>query len=240
MISSVQNPTVKALSKLQQKKYRQKMNQMIVEGEHLVLEAKRYGRVLDTYTIDQAKYPEATLLSPHVMKKITDTKNPPQVIAVCEVPRTSLVTERVLILEQIQDPGNLGTLLRSALAFDFKTIILDQCVDHLNPKVLRSTQGAVFRLNMIEMSVETFIDKNPHTILATHVSQEKKLTKPISLPIALILGNEGQGVKKSTLDRADYWMHIPTKHVESLNVSVAGSILMHQWSENALNPLIKG
>jgi len=241
MITSVNNETVKDLAKLSQKKYRQKHQQMIVEGIHLVEEALKNNLVIDLYaTKAYDRFNSVTLVSPHVMKKITEAKNPPTIIALCNIPKPEPVGNQVLILEHVQDPGNLGTLLRSALAFDFKTVILDECVDYLNAKVIRSTQGALFNLNIIQSSVAAFHDEYPHTLLSTHVSKEKPLNGKLKHPFALILGNEGKGVQEATLNQSDYWLNIETSSVESLNVSVAGSILMCQLSEHALNPLIKG
>ncbi|MFU8786452.1 MAG: TrmH family RNA methyltransferase [Candidatus Izemoplasmataceae bacterium] len=229
MITSVDNPTIKKLAKFQQKKYRDLEKKFIVEGEHLVLEALKANVISEVYsTIDHPKFRHATKVADHVMKKITDTKNPPKIIALCHQKISTNISDKVLILEHIQDPGNLGTLLRSALAFGFETIVLDQTVDPYNPKVLRGTQGAIFKLSLLFEDTVSFKEKNKkHTLYATHVKDKKSsLSKPIP-PFALILGNEGQGLKDETIAIADYTISIPTETVESLNVAIAGSILMH-------------
>ncbi len=227
MITSVQNQKVKAYTKLQQKKYRDQQKQFIVEGEHLVIEAVKAHVALEILgTETNTRFTNLELVSEAVMKKITATKNPPKIIAICKQQFPTFLSDKVLILENIQDPGNLGTLLRSALAFDFKTIILDQCVDLFNPKVIRATQGALFQLAYFYQDTETFKLNNPkYKILITSVTKTINQTKP-EPPYALVLGNEGQGIKPQTMKLSDHRLHIPTTQVESLNVSVAGSILM--------------
>jgi TrmH family RNA methyltransferase len=122
----------------------------------------------------------------------------------------------------------LGTLLRSALAFGFTTIVLDDTVDLYNPKVLRSTQGAIFHLSFLTMSATTFKENHPdYTLIATAVHGNATTTKPKG-KYALILGNEGAGIKDETLALADAFITIPITTMESLNVAVAGSIIMHQ------------
>ncbi len=231
MITSVTNSVVKNLTKLQLKKYRMLTQQMIVESKHLVDAAHAYGSVLAVYaTVPFEAYPNAIILSEHVMKKITNTKTPPTIIALCEIPQNTDIHARVLCLENIQDPGNVGTILRSALAFGFKTVILDQCADPYSPKVLRSTQGTIFKLSLMFMSIEQFSQNHPnYQMIAT--SKEPVLNQVIpSPPLALMLGNEGSGLSPKSLALSDHQLWIQTAEVDSLNVAIAGAILMHQLS----------
>ncbi len=234
MITSVTNAVVKNLTKLQLKKYRMLNQQMIVESKHLVDEAHAYGSVLAVYaTAPIAAYPNAIILSEHVMKKVTNTKNPPTIIALCEIPQRTEVHPRVLCLENIQDPGNVGTILRSALAFGFKTVILDQSADPYSPKVLRSTQGAIFKLSLMFMSIEQFIKTHPnYQMIATAKEPVLNPTIP-SPPLALMLGNEGSGLSPKSLAMSHQQLWIQTAEVDSLNVAIAGSILMHQLSPSS-------
>ncbi len=233
MITSVNNPLIKSTAKLQQKKIRDESNTYIIEGEHLIEEAQKKGLIKTIFTTnDKTKYKEAVLLSPHVMKKITDTKHVPPFAAIVYKHEAKHIGPQVLILEQIQDPGNLGTLLRSALAFNFTTVILDDCVDLYNPKVLRAAQGAHFHLNILTQSFETFKHNQPHSIIATGL--KGTTLKPHKSPYALVLGNEGHGLKPQTLNQADSIITIPIQHIDSLNVAIAGSIIMHSLSQNEL------
>ncbi len=223
------------VAKLHQKKYRDETKQFIVEGEHLVIEAQKAHVVIDIYALEaMPRFSNAELVSEAVMKKMTNTKQAPKVIAICKQQFNQFLSDKVLILEHLQDPGNVGTLLRSALAFDFKTIVLDDCVDIFNPKVIRATQGALFQLSFLSMDVEAFNKKYPrYQLLVTAVDKTARHPRPIP-PFALVLGNEGQGVKAATKKLSNQSVHIPTVNVESLNVAVAGSILMQALSNETI------
>ncbi len=235
MITSLSNPRMKDYAKLTKKKYRDATNMFIVEGEHLVIEAARAGVIREVIALSShPDFKQATLVNEAVMKKITDTKTAPRIIAVCNFALSDTLHKRVLLLEKVQDPGNMGTLLRSALAFNFRSIILDDCVDILNPKVLRSTQGAIFHLAVRYTDAQTFKKTHPeYTMIATAITQKGSPSYP-SEPFVLMLGNEGQGLEPSTEALADTTVHIPTETVESLNVGVAGSILMQALTQKRI------
>ncbi len=229
MINATQNPHVKKARKYHQKKYRHKDKRCLIEGFHLLEEARRKDCLETVFLLEpHPEYPTANLISETVMKHLTDSKNPPPAAAVAIIPETQTTGKQVLILEHIQDPGNVGTLIRSALAFGFDTIISDESADFFSPKVLRSTQGAVFHLQLHHMTVATFKQKNPaHTLIGTALSGEASAPRKIPTPYALILGNEGAGLKTETLNHLDHTVMIPMRTIDSLNVGVAGSILMY-------------
>lgn len=228
-ITSVNNSIVKDTVKLHQKKYRDMLDLFIVEGYHLFEEASKFNVIKHIFTTDKTiKGDNVYHVTNSVLTKLTKTKTPQKVLCVCYKMKKVKISNKVLILEGIQDPGNLGTLLRSALAFDFKTIILDNTVDLYNDKVIRSTQGAMFYLDIIEMSALDFIIKHPE-YLVYGTSLNGDLLKDINKreKMALILGNEGQGVTKEILKKTNKNITIKTTDVDSLNVGVAGSIIMH-------------
>ena len=147
-ITSVNNQLIRDMAKLHQKKYRDELGLFLIEGFHLYEEALKMDVIKTIFTTDDIIQGHNVIhVSQSVLEKLAKTNNPQKIICVCEKFKRENVYDRVLILEGIQDPGNLGTLLRSALAFDFKTIILDKTVDIYNDKVIRSTQGAMFKLN---------------------------------------------------------------------------------------------
>jgi TrmH family RNA methyltransferase len=232
MITSVSNDKIKELMSLRQRKYREELNQFVVEGQHLVDEAIKLGIVKGIYTNleSYANLPYSFLVSEEVMKKITEVIEPQGVIAICQKPALKPLSDRILMLDHLQDPGNFGTLLRSALAFGFETILYQDSVDPFNSKVLRSTQGAIFRLNLIETNLLLFIEDHPeYTIYGTALKNAVSLT---TIPrsdskIAIILGNEGSGVNELILQKTVANIFIDIEAVESLNVAVAGSIIMH-------------
>ncbi len=229
---SPNNPRVKALAKLKMKKHRDHIGRFLVEGDHLVEAALHAGATDDVFVLEGVEaFPEATVLSRLAMQKITGTKNPPKALAVCDHTPPVQIGDKVLILEHVQDPGNVGTLLRSARAFGFHTVVFDAACDPYSPKVLRATQGAIFDLAIVKMSVAEFAQTHPnHRLIVTAPSGGEAPQKPLP-PYALVLGNEGAGITPMTMDAAAMRVSVPTEGVESLNVAVAGSVLMHALSD---------
>ncbi|MCR5706298.1 MAG: RNA methyltransferase [Acholeplasmatales bacterium] len=232
MISSLTNKRVKELCLLKTSKGRKSSGQFIVEGRHLVNEAKALGILVEVYTTDEAL--EGELVSKEVMKKLCNTDTVVNQIGVCKKIESNVIADRVLILDGVQDPGNLGALMRSAKAFDFNTIFLGTgTVDPYNDKVIRSSQGAIFKLSILEGDVVDFINSlKGYEIYSTNVKngvsvdEIKKAQK-----CALILGNEGNGVSDRVNSLGLKNLYIKISNTESLNVAVAGSILMYEMSK---------
>ena len=229
MITSLTNSKVKELCKLNTSKGRRESLLFLVEGEHLVAEAKALGLLKEAYTIDSNL--EGELLSIPVMNKICNTKSTVKQIGVCYIKNKSDLSDKILILDGIQDPGNMGALMRSAKAFNFNTLfIADGCVDIYNDKVIRSSQGAIFKLNFIYGDKIEFINSlKDYKVYGTNVCNGvnvKDLKKEDK--VALILGNEGQGISKEINDLGLNNLYIKLDNTESLNVSVAGGILMYE------------
>ena len=232
-ISSKDNPIIKNLIKLyQNKKERDESNLFIVEGYNLVEEAFKAGVIERIYSIkDEEIYENYVQITPDLLKRITDTITPEGIIAVCKKKNSSKLGNKVLYLDRLQDPGNVGGLLRSALSFNFDTIVLDECVDLYNPKVLRSSQGSFFNLNYSNVSLDELKNEG-YIILGTSMhSTPLNEFKNEYQKIVLILGNEGNGVRKEYLESTDINLTIPMNKMESLNVCVAGSILMYELNK---------
>jgi len=229
-ITSLNNNIIKDAAKLHQKKYRDMHNLFLIEGEHLYEEAIKFGIIKHVFTVDRSLTGENVFhVTNQIIDKISKTKTPQKVVCVCHKVDNKEILDRVLILREIQDPGNLGTLLRSALAFGFKTIILDNSVDLYNDKVIRSTQGTLFNLNIIEMSISDFMQKNPnHLVFGTSLNGTPLNKIDFPEKLAIILGNEGSGLSSDILEKTHQNISIKTSDVNSLNVGVAGSIIMHQ------------
>ncbi len=229
MISSLTNDTVKKLVKLNTPKGRREAKEFIVEGPHLVKEAKEAGVLIKAYTVDGSL--EGEIVTDAVMKKICNTSSVVSQIGLCKMVHKAEVTDRVLILDGIQDPGNMGALMRSAKAFGFDTIFLcDGCVDIYNDKVIRSSQGAIFKLNFIYGDKIWFIKSlKDYKVYGTNVVNGISIEQAtFNDKVALILGNEGKGISKEINDLNLNNIYIPLKNMESLNVSVAGGILMYE------------
>lgn len=242
VITSLDNEKVKMFKKLQKKKYRDEYNLFIVEGEHLAIEAFRAG-VLEELILEEGT--DLPFSSPYgyysreVLSKISAMDNPSSVMALCrkrDRDGEEVEGNRILVLDDVQDPGNLGTIIRSALAFGVTTIVLsEETVDLYNPKVLRATQGMIFHTNIIVRNVYDWvrmIKASDFRVYGTCVDggvDVKSLTPEDKEKFVLIVGNEGNGVKRRILDLCHENLYIKMNaDVESLNVAVATSILLYE------------
>ena len=235
MITSLTNERIKEYAKLNQNKYREEKGLFIVEGPHLVEEAKKLGLLVEVITTLPTV--EGLLVNDAVMKKISNTVHPVKVLGICKMLKKSEIKDHVLVLDTISDPTNLGTLLRSAVAFGFDTVFLSNgCVDCYNDKVIRGSQGAIFKVNIIKGDLLEFLSKikKTHQILGTNVRIGEDVSKvQIKPKMAVILGNEARGMCEEANQYTDSNLYIKMFNTESLNVSVAGSILMYEISKKA-------
>ena len=238
IITSLENNKIKDLVKLQSKKYRDSTNMFLVEGVHLVEEAYKSNLLKEVFVVEGDSFNidvPITYVSSEVMKKISTTDTVIDVVALCEkLDNKEIIGNKILLLDDIQDPGNLGTIIRSSVAFNVDTIILSpNTVDLYNSKVLRSTQGMFSHINIITMdlydAINTIKSRNI-TVYGTNVNNGLDV-RSISdtSSYALIMGNEGNGVKKEIQDMCDKNLYIKmSNNTESLNVGVACSILLYE------------
>lgn len=225
MISSRNNERIREISKLQQKKYRDESNLFIAEGFNLVDEAKKHDNVVCVFEV-------GVDVTQDVMDKMASYQGN-KLLAVVKKSNKSELSDRMLLLDNIQDPGNLGTLIRSAISFGFNTIVLDNCVDPYNPKCVRATEGAIFKINIIFENLKDLINKlNDYEIYGTALRNGVPLSNiKFNNKVAIILGNEGKGVRDELLAMTNKNVFIEMKNMESLNVSIAGSIIMYEVSK---------
>lgn len=237
VITSLDNKRIKNLAKLLNKKYRDETGLFLVEGEHLVIEAKRAGYLIEVIKCEDYEMDfdvTTTIVTYDVIKKLSNTLNPQRVIGVCKKLDNKDIGNKVLILEDIQDPGNLGTIIRSSVAFGVDTIVVsNNTVDMYNDKVLRSSEGMIFHIDIVKMDVSECIDKlheEGYEIYGTKVDGGTDLRDvTVGDKYAVIMGNEGAGVSNSTLDKCDKYVYIPmNSDCESLNVGVATSIILYE------------
>lgn len=240
LITSINNQTIKELDKLKQKKYRDLEQRFLIEGEHLVEEAEKSGVLEKIILLENSEYSsklEKIYVSKNVMKKLSSLDTPPNIIGVCKMLSKKELGKKVLLLDDIQDPGNLGTIIRSSVAFNVDSIVMSlNTVDLYNPKVIRSTQGMIFKINLIKDDLGQVIEKLKSKnipIYTTNVNGGENI-KNINTTdsYGLIMGNEGNGVKDEISTLADRKIYIPmNSKVESLNVSVAASILLYELGD---------
>ena len=230
MITSRQDPSIKKYLKLKQKKYRDLENQFLVYGHHLVEIALKRGNVEQIITSDENA--SGLLVSSEIMDEFSQTETTLDILAVCNKTENIIKSDKILILDDIQDPDNAGALIRSASAFGFRHIIFsNRSADFYNEKTIRASKGAIFDVYHERVQLPNKIKElkeEGYTIVGASAHGDIKVeTRPKKL--ALVLGNEGAGISKEITRLLDIETTIEVENVESLNVSVAGAILMYEW-----------
>ena len=240
LYTSIDNKKIKDIKKLNSKKYRDKVGLFLVEGEHLVLEAYKTGFLVELLLEEETIFPldiETNYISNSVLNYISELDSPQKVIGICKKKKTDELGNRILVLDDIQDPGNLGTIIRSCVAFNIDTIILsNNSVDLYNSKVIRASQGLIFHINIIRddlFNLLPILKKSNYYIYGTkvnHGNDLKKLEKKDKFVI--IMGNEGNGMHDEISDLCDEYIYIKMNDAcESLNVGVATSIILYEFSK---------
>lgn len=229
-ITSLTNEFVKYLVKLQRKKTRDEKGEFLVEGSHLLEELKKTDLEYQTIGLSEDYDIEITQ---HIADKISSSKSGYQEFAlVKQKDRFLEFGARHLILDDVQDPGNVGTIIRTAYSFGFDGVFLsDGCADYLNEKVIRASQGAIFHIPIYRGNLVNFIQvmkEDGIEILAANLSDRaEKLSVLNSEKFALVMGSEGQGVSNDILELADKEIIIEMSRFDSLNVGVAAGILAY-------------
>ncbi|HLR67154.1 TrmH family RNA methyltransferase [Virgibacillus alimentarius] len=241
MITSVQNQKVKYWKKLQKRKGRIKAGMFLIEGYHLIEEAKRSNWDIHEIIIkEDQQVPDWCMdftiekVNKTVFHHIAQTESPQGIIAVVKMNQTECYPGNyMLLIDAVQDPGNLGTMIRTADAAGFDAIILGEgTVDVYNDKVIRSTQGSLFHIPVLQRNLlETIsiLKKEGFRIWASALSGAEPYNQiEVEDKVALIIGNEGAGIQDTLLHEADSIVNIPIYgRAESLNASIAAGILMY-------------
>ncbi|RGC12282.1 RNA methyltransferase [Absiella sp. AM54-8XD] len=239
-ITSLTNAKVKQWSKYKEKKHRDKDHKFLIEGEHLIEEAHK-ANLIECILIEQGKenmFPayETYEVTRDILKKLSDSVSGTYIMAVCHMPNISSIDfgNKVIVLDDVQDPGNVGTIIRTAFSFGYTSIVLsNHSVDVFNEKVIRSTQGALFHMPIIRGDIMELLQELKQqgiTLYATSLHEATPLQQtPKKTPCALIFGNEGNGVSKDVIDYSDHKVFIEMDTFESLNVAVAAGICMYEF-----------
>ena len=235
LITSLDNKSIKNVIKLRNKKYRDLENEFVVDIINVIKEAKKENLLQELYVKEDTKIDidfDYTYVSEDVFNKIKEVSTT-NVIGVINKPKEGILKgSKYILLDGISDPGNLGTIIRSALAFNIDTLVLgDNTVDLYNDKVIRATEGAIFRLNIVKMNLIECIEKLKEKnikVYGTNVVNGTDIKNIKEEKAAIIMGNEGNGLSKEIKDLNLDNIYIKTNNVESLNVGVATSIIMYE------------
>ena len=240
IIESVDNKKIKEYRKLKEKKYRDSEKLFLVEGEHLVLEAYKSDLLKEIILCERDidLEIEKVYVTEKVMNTISELPSKVDIIGVCEIKSNELDLESsIMILDGVQDPGNLGAVIRSAVAFNIKNIVLSKdTVDLYNTKVLRSAQGMNFHLNIVRddlVKVINLLKENNYTVYGTDVVDGIDVKNVENdRKYAIIMGNEGNGISEEVKKLVDKNIYIKmNENCESLNVSVSASIIMYELNK---------
>ena len=234
VIKSSDNKKYKSLKKLLTKKEREKTKTFLIEGKNIIEEAKKHNKIL-TYITDDLNKVEDNIF--YVDKKLKESlsslKNSNEDIALIKyLDIKEVSSDTILLIDDVRDPSNLGTILRTALAFNIKDVVLSlNTVDLYNPKVLRASEGAIFSLNILREDLIGFISKHKdYKVLSTSLkANDLKALKTNKKMI--VIGNEGKGVSEEILKISDDYLKIPIKNIDSLNVAIATSIILFENSK---------
>ena len=250
IITSRDNQTIKEIIKLKDKKFRE--NSYLVEGIKQVREAIKENAKIEKIVIsedfenkDAFKDFECIEVSTKIFRHMTDTKTPQGVLAVVAKNKNKEIDyskDFLIILDNIQDPGNLGTIIRTADSCDLGQVIVStDTVDSYSPKVIRSTMGSSFRINVIERNlVETIkeIKENGFEIVVTSLQTDKSIYDLEYSKKAIIIGNEANGVRDEIMKEADLAVKIPMLgKTESLNASIAAGVMMYEYSRQKITKM---
>lgn len=258
-ITSKENSVIKHIIKLKEKKYRNEYSEFIIEGIKIVKEAIEEKAKIKTIIVSESalntenfekilknnlKTIDFILVPDNIFKLLSDVENPQGIIAIIEkdIINTTLdfSQDLILVLEDVQDPGNLGTIIRTADSIGLTQILVTKgTADYYNPKVIRSTMGAIFRMKVIETAnllekIKELKDNN-FKVVTTSLQTDISIYDINLNKSAIIIGNEANGVSKQIQDLADIKAIIPMKgKTESLNVSVATGVILYEYLRRKL------
>lgn len=259
IITSKDNENIKNIRKLKEKKYRDSNNKYIIEGIRILKEAIEENAKIDTIVICEdyskdnsldkkllyeiAKY-NCIYVDRKVFSVLTDVQKPQGILAVIEKNSSEenidYNQDMIVLLDGIQDPGNLGTIIRTIDSVGLNQVIISkETADTYSPKVVRSTMGAIFRVNVIESmdlinTIKT-LKKHKFKVHATSLNSEKDIYNIDYNKTCIVIGNEGNGVTKEVIEASDDSIKIPMLgKTESLNASVATGIILYEYVRKKL------
>lgn len=263
IITSKDNEIIKNIRKLKEKKYRDQNNEYVVEGIKMIREAIQEEAIIKLIVVCEenansgaidnkllyeiAKY-ECIYVNKKIFSLISDVQNPQGILAVIEKQNSEenidYKQDVIVVLDGIQDPGNLGTILRTIDSVGLDQVIVSkETADAYNPKVVRSTMGAIFRVNIIESEhlLDTLknMKKHKYKIMATSLETQNSIYDVDYHKKVIVIGNEANGVSQDILDYADEKIKIPMLgKTESLNASVATAVILYEYVRRKMDKIM--
>ncbi len=241
-ITSLKNPKVQQWKSLKDRKGRRETGCFLAEGRKMAEEALLSGFQVEALLVDEARLGEFTLpdnmpvyaLPEHVLAAVCDTKTPQGIAAVVKMQTNAAMGRKVVALDGVQDPGNVGTIIRTADAAGLEGIILsEQCADVFSPKTLRATMGSIFRMPLAVTGdlpgYLTSLRENGYSVISSQLDGDPFYQRqPVGEKFCLIIGNEGNGISDEVKATATHKVKLPMRGgAESLNAAIAAGIMMY-------------
>ena len=244
-ITSLKNAKVTTWKSLKDRKGRKETGCFLVEGRKMLEEAIASAFPVEAILVDDARLAEFHLpenvavftMPGHVLAAVCDTKTPQGIAAVVRITEVELKGKRLVAMDGVQDPGNVGTIIRTADAAGFEGIILSgQCADVFSPKVLRATMGSIFRMGIrvtddLAGVLQSMVEEGA-SVLSSQLDGEPFYQRsPLNERFVLVIGSEGNGVSQAVRDAATHHLALPMRGgAESLNAAVAAGIMIYEMA----------
>ncbi len=232
-ITSLQNSFIKEMVALKKNNVRKKERKFLVQGNDFIEFSKKANVAKIIFALEDNNYGiETVLVSEEVLRKISLYENSLEPVILCDfIEENNYIGNKLVYLDGVQDPGNVGTIIRTALAFNYDGLILSPtCASLYSPKVLSSTKGAIFSLNIYQNITLNELKENGYEIIVTSLSSASDFKKVNpSDKFVIVFGSEGQGVSKESLLLANKIIKIEMGNIDSLNVAVASGIILERY-----------
>ena len=248
-ITSLKNPKVQLWKSLKDRKGRKESGCFLAEGRKMVEEALASSFRVEAVLVDEARTGEFSLpegiavyaLPENVLAAVCDTKTPQGIAAVVRMQQSACLGRRVVALDGVQDPGNVGTIIRTADAAGLEGILMsEQCADVFSPKTLRATMGSIFRMPMVVAAdlpgYLTDLRDGGYSIISSQLDGEPFYQRSaVGEKFCLIIGNEGNGISDEVKATATHRVKLPMRGgAESLNAAIAAGIMMYDLMEDEM------
>ena len=233
-ITSLQNQFIKDLVSLKTSNKKKKENRFLIEGEDLVSMAYETNQLDLVISLEeQSNYSDVDqiIVNQSILDKLSNNKSTSKILGVAHYQKYQDLGKKVIFLDNVQDPGNVGTIIRTALSFSYDSVILgNNSASLYNEKVIQSSKGAVFKLPVYEQVNLKELKEDGYKIVSTALEGAiNYLDLSLNDKFVLVFGNEGQGVCQETLSLSDKIIKIDMDHIDSLNVAIAAGILMNHY-----------
>lgn len=233
-LTSLQNQYVKELFSLKNSSEKKKLNRFLIEGEDLVnlaYENNQLDLIISLEEQDRFSSIDQYIVNQAIIEKLSNNKSASKIIGVAHFEKKEINGDSLIYLDHVQDPGNVGTIIRTALSFSYSGVLLSPgCASIYNEKVIQSSKGAIFKIPVLEECQIDESKEKEYQIVSTSLNNAVDYSNvKLNKRFVLVFGNEGKGIGKELLKKSDLLIKIPMSNIDSLNVAVAAGIIMNHY-----------